>query len=286
MATLDPDPLSDLSHADALAMLAWQIDMGADEALLDAPLDRFALAEQEARGTKPENTPKPARVAAPPAAAAVAPPPAAGKTADQAVETARLAAAAAQDLAGLRAAMEAFEPCALRASARNFVFCDGMPQARVMIVGEAPGRDEDLQGKPFVGRAGQLLDRMFGAIGLSRAAEAPETGLYITNLLPWRPPQNRDPRPEEIAIYGHFLHRHVELIDPAFLILMGNYACKALLGRQGISRLRGTWAEAAGRPALPMFHPAYLLRKPHEKAKAWADLLSLQAKFTALEQNA
>jgi DNA polymerase len=148
-----------------------------------------------------------------------------------------------------------------------------------MIVGEAPGRDEDIQGKPFVGRAGQLLDAMLAAIGLSRTSDDAETSVYITNMLPWRPPQNRDPTPEEIAMLQPFVRRHVEIADPQVLVLMGNWACFGLLGKRGITRLRGSWEEALGRPALPMFHPAFLLRQPSEKAKAWADLLALKAKL-------
>ena len=148
-----------------------------------------------------------------------------------------------------------------------------------MIVGEAPGRDEDLQGKPFVGRAGQLLDAMFGAIGLSRRAEGPEHALYITNMLPWRPPQNRDPKPEEIAMMLPFVQRHVDLVQPDIVVLMGNSSCQAGLGKRGITRLRGQWHEAYGRPALPMLHPAYLLRQPQAKREAWADLLTLKARL-------
>ena len=168
---------------------------------------------------------------------------------------------------------------ALSELADNLVFGEGDPDARLMIIGEAPGRDEDLQGKPFVGRAGQLLDRMFGAIGLARESPAPEQAFYITNVLPWRPPGNRDPEPAEIAMLLPFLARHVALADPDFLVLMGNAACAAALGQRGILRLRGTWAEAFGRPALLMTHPAYLLRQPHAKREAWADLLSLRGRL-------
>jgi DNA polymerase len=147
-----------------------------------------------------------------------------------------------------------------------------------MIVGEAPGRDEDRAGKPFVGRAGQLLDRMFGAIDMGRAnADAP---IYITNVLPWRPPQNRDPKPEEIAMMRPFLLRHIALAKPEVLVAVGNHACQALLNKRGITRLRGQWAEAAGLPVIPMFHPAYLLRNTDAKREAWADLLSLKGRLT------
>jgi DNA polymerase len=256
---------------DAWAALAWQVELGADEAILDAPVNRFEL---EAKPAPPARTAAAAPSPVPPApAAAPAPDPAAGPA-----EAARLAAAATS-LPELRAALACFEGCELRHGARNLVFSDGHPGARVMIVGEAPGRDEDRLGKPFVGRAGQLLDAMFGAIGLSRTAEAPARALYITNMLPWRPPQNRDPTPEEISMLQPFVRRHVELADPEILVLMGNWACAGLLGKRGITRMRGTWEEVLGRPALPMVHPAFLLRQPAEKAKAWADLLSLQAKL-------
>ncbi|WP_425414325.1 uracil-DNA glycosylase [Salipiger mucosus] len=213
-----------------------------------------------------------------PAAVAQGPGPAAPvESGPDPVEQARAMAGAADSLEALREAIAAFEHCELKLGARSLVFCDGAPGARVMIVGEAPGREEDRQGKPFVGRAGQLLDRMLGAIGLSRAES-----VYITNVLPWRPPRNRDPKPDEIAMMTPFLARHIELIDPDLLVIMGNISCDALLGRRGITRLRGQWTEAQGRPALPMFHPAYLLRQPQLKREAWADLLELQAKMKAL----
>jgi DNA polymerase len=160
------------------------------------------------------------------------------------------------------------------------VFADGNPRARVLILGEAPGRDEDQEGRPFVGQAGQLLDRMFAAIGLGRTSADPETALYITNVLPWRPPQNRDPEPEEIAMLRPFVERHIELVDPALIVAMGNTPCQCLLGTKGIQRLRGNWAQALGRPVLPMTHPAHLLRNPAAKREAWADLLSLKGRLT------
>ncbi|MDG4649853.1 uracil-DNA glycosylase [Roseibacterium sp. SDUM158017] len=272
------------SH-DALAQLAWQVELGADEAILDAPVNRFDLPETARKAPAPA-APAPAAPAPAvpgPAAPAVVAPAAAvvdeKAVADAATALARDTAAAAGSLQDLQASLAAFEGCELRHGARNLVFSDGDARARVMVVGEAPGRDEDLQGKPFVGRAGQLLDAMFAAIGLSRHAETPEAALYITNMLPWRPPQNRDPTPEEIAILLPFVRRHVELADPEVLVLMGNWACQGLLGRRGIMRMRGTWDEAVGRPALPMFHPAFLLRQPAEKARAWEDLLSLKARL-------
>lgn len=254
---------SQFSPYDAVAALAWQVDLGADEAILDAPVDRYGLDK---------TAPKPAKAT---------PPPVVAEPTDPAV-LARQAAADASDLPGLHAAMAAFSGTDLREAARNCVFADGLPTARVMIIGEAPGRDEDREGRPFVGRAGQLLDRMFAAIGLSRTDPAPESAVYISNVLPWRPPQNRAPTPQEIAMFLPFLQRHIALADPDFLVLMGNTPCQALLGRTGITRMRGQWVEAADRPCLPMFHPAYLLRNPIAKREAWADLLALQSRLTAL----
>lgn len=243
----------------ALAALAWQIELGADECIADAPVNRYevpATAPKVAKSAKAAQTP-----AAPVEQNTVDP-----------VVVAQQVASAATDLDGLRAALAAYDHCELKRGARNLVFSDGVPGARVMIVGEAPGRDEDMQGKPFVGRAGQLLDKMLAAINLSR-----DESVYITNVLPWRPPQNRDPKPEEVAMMQPFLHRHIELANPDVLVVVGNHSCQALLGKRGITRLRGNWTEARGKPALPMFHPAYLLRNPAAKREAWADLLSLQA---------
>lgn len=248
-----PDPV-------ALAALAWQLELGADEAIGEAPVSRFEVA---------------VRVAPPPA------PPAPAGSSGEAPGTAALAAACG-DLAALRAAMAAFEGCALKRGARNLVFADGNPRARVMVVGEAPGRDEDLAGLPFVGRSGQLLDRMFAAIGLSRRAAEPRAALYITNVLTWRPPQNRDPSSDEVAMLLPFLHRHIELVGPEVLVVMGKAATQAVLATEtGIKALRGRWAAWRGVPVLPMLHPAYLLRDPEAKRLAWADLLTLRERLDA-----
>lgn len=245
-----------------LAQLQWQIELGATEAIGDVPVNRFALAE------------------APKTTATVHADAADGPTREiDPVAIAEQVSAAAQSLEALRDALAGFEHCDLRKGARNLVFSDGNPAARLMIVGEAPGRDEDIQGHPFVGRAGQLLDQMLAAIGMDRNSEDPGASVYITNVLPWRPPQNRDPKPEEVAMMLPFLARHIALADPDILVAMGNHACHALLGRRGITRLRGQWAEAFGKPVLPMLHPAYLLRQAHAKRDAWADLLSLKARL-------
>ncbi|WP_299130667.1 uracil-DNA glycosylase [uncultured Amaricoccus sp.] len=250
-----------------LAALAWLVELGADEAIAEAPTNRF-------------EAPK-AGPAAPPASPALAAPvPAAVADGAAADGGAAALAAACDGLPALRAAMAAFEGCSLKQGARNLVFADGNPRARVMIVGEAPGQDEDLAGLPFVGRSGQLLDRMFAAIGLSRTAEAPEDAIYITNLLPWRPPRNRDPAGNEAAMMAPFLFRHIELVRPEVLVLMGKIAVGAVLDTsERITQLRGRWADWRGIQTLPTFHPAYLLRAPIQKREAWADLLSLRARL-------
>ncbi|WP_347266959.1 uracil-DNA glycosylase [Paracoccus sp. (in: a-proteobacteria)] len=247
-----------LDGATALALLQWQAEMGADEPCLDAPLDRYG----------PEELITPA--------AAPAPAPAADLLA-----RAEALALAATTLPALAAAQEGFDGIELRKGARSFCFADGHAAARVMVIGEAPGEEEDRQGRPFVGRAGQLLDRMFAAIGLSRQAVDAEHALYIVNVLPWRPPGNRQPQPAEIALMLPFLRRHVELARPDVLVLMGNTPCAAALNRQGILKLRGQWTTGFGLPALPMAHPAYLLRTPLAKREAWADLLTLAARLDA-----
>ncbi len=252
------------------ALLEWQVELGVTDAILDAPVDRYAL-----EAAKP--APK-AEVAEP---KREAPPPIPQPVEVDVVGIARALAAGAADLAGLAAAMQGFDHCELKRGARSFVFSDGQPKARVMIIGEAPGRDEDRAGKPFVGRAGQLLDRMLDAIDMGRAREDAAQAVYITNVLPWRPPSNRTPDAAEIAMMLPFLERHIALTDPDVLVLMGNTPCQALLGRTGITRMRGDWVEVLGKPCLPMFHPAYLLRNPIAKREAWTDLLALKARLKA-----
>lgn len=252
---------SALDYWSAKALLEWQVELGATEALCEAPVNRYEL---EAPAPKSKEPQKPGMASPPPKPKPVDP-----------VAVARKLAKDAPALPSLRAALESFEHCELKQGARNLVFSDGQPGARVMVIGEAPGRDEDIQGKPFVGRAGALLDKMLGAIDLSR-----EKNVYITNVLPWRPPQNRDPQPVEIDMMVPFLQRHVELAQPEIIVLMGNISCQAVLGKRRITQLRGQWDQAWGKPVLPMFHPAYLLRQPMQKRAAWADLLELKARLS------
>lgn len=245
----------------ALAALAWQVDLGLAEVCGETPVDRYALE------ATPPKAPQPVAV--------VAEPP----VAQDAVSVARTVAARAGSLKALREALCAFDLCELKKGARNTVFADGNPAARVLVLGEAPGRDEDMEGRPFVGRAGQLLDRMFAAIGLSRTSPDPAAALYITNVMPWRPPGNRDPEAAEIAMMRPFVERHITLADPDVIVVMGNTPLLALTGQKGILRARGNWTEALGKPVLPMTHPAYLLRTPEAKREAWADLLALKARL-------
>ncbi len=252
----------------AVQALAWQADLGVTDPIGDTPLDRYDLPPEPAQ----KATVPPPMVQAP----ATLP-----HTGADPVAAAQSIADAAPTLDALRAALGAYDHCELKRGARNLVFADGNPAARVLILGEAPGRDEDREGRPFVGRAGQLLDAMFAAIGLARTSPVPATALYITNVLPWRPPENRDPTPAEIAMLRPFVLRHITLADPDLIVVMGNTPLSCLFGEKGILRARGHWRETLGRPVLPMTHPAYLLRTPEAKREAWADLLSLQARLRA-----
>ena len=283
--------MTDLSLApdDAAALLRWYVEQGLDEAIGEEAIDRFALP--------PPAAVPPAAPAAPPTGPAAAPQaptplrptpllqprPPVPLESPQLVEDARAVARQATSIAELEAAVRAFEGCALKRTAKNTVFADGVVGAPVMIVGEAPGADEDRLGKPFVGVSGQLMDRMFDAIGMSR-----ERNLYITNILFWRPPGNRTPTLAEQAICLAFTRRHIELARPKLLVLAGGTAVKAVLDTtEGITRLRGKWTtlhldDGTEVPALPTFHPAYLLRTPASKRQSWWDLLSLQKRLKDL----
>lgn len=286
------------SDGSAATLLAWYVAMGVDGVLEEEPQDRFAqvaarrAAAAEGRSEVPtEPAAALGRVSrdprnAAPGQATTFPSPALGRGAPTSPEeTERRAAdcaAAAGSLEELRAALGEFDGCSLRLTATNLVFADGRPGSRVMLVGEAPGREEDLQGLPFVGRSGQLLDRMLAAIGLSR------TDVYIANVVPWRPPGNRTPTPQESAACRPFLQRQIQLADPEFLICLGGAAAKELFGTaEGILRLRGRWRDhdtgTRTIRAMAMLHPAYLLRQPLHKRLAWRDLLALKAALAAAD---
>lgn len=261
---IDPNILTPEGWHAAIAALEWQMDLGVTEITGEDPVDRYALPDT-LKAAAAKTTAPPTPMIAP--------------TADPAA-AARAAASAAPDLAALRAALTSFEHCELKRGAKTTVFADGNPSARILILTEAPSRAEDQEGRPFVGRTGLLLDRMFTAIGLSRTSPDPATALYVTTTIPWRTPQNRDPSPEEIAMMRPFVERHIQLANPTLIVAMGNAACQCLLNASGSLRLRGQWAQALGRPVLPMIHPAYLLRNPAAKRDAWADLLSLKRRLS------
>jgi len=248
----------------ARAALEWQVELGADEALSEGPVNRFELVE------KVKAKPASAKVeAAPHVQSGYVEAPKI-----DAVAEARTAAEQAQDLGQLRAALDRFEHCELKRGARNLVFADGAAGARVMILGEAPDREGDREGKPFVGQSAALLGKMLGAIGLSL-----EESVYVSTVMPWRLLNQSGPSPDEIAMMRPFVARHVALAKPDILILMGNIACDAALGQRGITRLSGTWGEAFGLPVMPMFPPETLMRQPELKRAAWADLLEIKARL-------
>ncbi|HEY8871479.1 MAG TPA: uracil-DNA glycosylase [Stellaceae bacterium] len=285
MSSADPEgPGPPIPAASALALLEWQIAMGADEAIGEIAADRLAPPPPPPAAALPA-----AAVAAPrqPAVAAapsvVSPPGAFAESLAEAAQSARLVAAGAATIEALGALVAAFDGCPLKRTATTTVFMDGNPAAPVMIIGEAPGADEDRIGRPFVGRSGQLLDRMLAAIGLDR------TTVQITNVIYWRPPGNRKPTSAEIAACLPFVLRHIALARPQVVVLAGGTAASALLPlSEGITRLRGRWFDLAVPgldapvPTLPMFHPSFLLRAPERKREAWRDLLALKARLDVL----
>lgn len=272
------DTLSPQSGNDIVALLRWHLDAGVDETIGDAPVDRYA-APKAAASLQAEAKQAPALIVPKPAPRAPAPP----VTAKSGVSSAHLAQEA-KTLAELKAAVEGYDGCALKTFATRTVFADGNPEARVMVIGEAPGEDEDRQGLPFVGVSGKLLDRMLNSVGLDRAANA-----YITNIVFWRPPGNRKPTAEEIVQCMPFVQRHIELLDPALLLLVGGPSASTILANaQGITKLRGKWFEYESPglsrpiPTMATFHPAYLLRSPNQKRLAWRDLLVFKQKLDSL----
>jgi DNA polymerase len=268
-----------IPREDLAALLRWYVDQGLDETIGEEAIDRLAPVAPTlvAATAPPARAPTPLRT---PVAPPRAPVP---LESPQLVEDARALAERCTSLAELEAAVRAFEGCALKRTAKNTVFADGTPGAPVMIVGEAPGADEDRLGKPFVGVSGQLMDRMMAAVGLTR-----EGGFYITNILFWRPPGNRTPTLAEQAMCLAFTRRHIELAAPKLLILAGGVAAKAVLDTtDGIMRLRGKWAsyrlgDGTELPTMPTFHPAYLLRTPASKRQSWQDLLAIDRKLKEL----
>ncbi len=292
--------MTDRNRSDDAAALAWLVSVGADEAIGDEPIDRFRLGAMlpaaspqspppnlppQGGGTRIE-TSLPSKTlpleggglggggnipARPPLGT------------PEALATATALAAAARTLDELKAAIAGFNGLSLKATATNLVFADGNPQARLMLIGEAPGAEEDRRGVPFVGAAGQLLDRMLAAIGHDR------TDSYITNIVNWRPPGNRKPSPAEMTLCRPFIERHIALMNPAVIVLLGDTAAKTLTNKtEGITRLRGKWHSwsdpdsGANIPMLPTFHPAFLLRSPAQKREAWADLLAVKRKLAEL----
>ncbi|MFT5486530.1 MAG: uracil-DNA glycosylase family 4 [Paracoccaceae bacterium] len=279
--------------AEKKVLLDWYVAAGVDETIAEEPVNRFAAA-MAAAVAAPETSPASNDSAVHEAQTTFAPPGGTAPTAprpapkppqlqsrDAAVQTAQEVAAGCATLEELRAAFEAFDGCPLKETAMSFVFADGNPDARLMIIGEAPGGEEDRQGLPFVGPAGQLLDKMLAAIQLDR------TQAYITNILPWRPPGNRNPTDAEIAACLPFLERHIALAKPDLLVFVGGTAAKTLLRRtEGIMRLRGKWmayepASGDPVPARALLHPAYLLRQPAQKRETWNDLLDIKLRLDA-----
>ena len=273
-----------------IAALSWQVEAGADEALLDRPAfaDDMMVTTQQILANDEARSPAKIRDNAPTLntpATPIAP------SNDASIQKAQIAPPTSvvdltsiDTLAGLRSTLEAFEGCDLKRTASNLVFADGNPQAKIMIIGEAPGRDEDRVGLPFVGKAGQLLDQMLSSIHLSRE------DVYITNILPWRPPGNRTPTSEETDMMRPFLNKHIQLMAPDIILAVGGTSAKTMLSTStGIMKLRGKLThydsgDGVERPLLPMLHPAYLLRAPHHKHMAFADLVTLAHKAKELAQ--
>ncbi|MCF6321956.1 MAG: uracil-DNA glycosylase, partial [Rhizobiaceae bacterium] len=258
--------------------LHWYKHAGVDMALEDATVDRFAEFKKQMDARKDNTARTRPRLTTPLKSTSAQSPMSDAAIPDESVVAdARKQVKEAKSLEELREILAGFKGCNLRLGAKSMVFADGNPKAEIMLVGEAPGRDEDISGIPFVGRSGQLLDRMLEAIGLNR-----ET-VYISNVIPWRPPGNRTPTPQETEICRPFIERHIELVAPKVLILLGGASAKTLLNTtQGIVKLRGRWAKyktASGEiDCMPTLHPAYLLRQPAQKKLAWQDFLKIKIK--------
>ena len=281
--------------ADIRELLKFYADAGVDDAIEEQPVDRFAEFAARAPAATPAATPRPqafAQPATPPPARTPAsgmeergpprtPPLAAAVPDEGQILLARELAARATSLDELQQGMARFDGCNLKFTAKSLVFADGNPDGRLMLVGEAPGRDEDIEGKPFVGRSGQLLDRILAAIGIDRSSA------YIANVIPWRPPGNRTPTPQETEICRPFIERQIELANPEVLVTLGGPSAKVLLNTtEGVLKLRGNWRVHRTRsgkeiPVMPTLHPAYLLRNPAHKKLAWRDFLAVKDRLRA-----
>ena len=251
-----------LSYED---LLRWYLDAGVDEAIGETPVDRYALSAATSAAASAA------------VSASISSFPSTGAAGSSARGEAQARAKAAQTLDELRQALESFEGCALKETAQHTVFADGVPSAGVMVIGEAPGADEDARGLPFIGLSGQLLDRILKSIGLERTKN-----VYITNVIPWRPPGNRKPTPQEVETCLPFIARHIELVAPKVLVLFGGAAASALLGQPApIGQLRGRWHTYSSRniPTLATYHPAFLLRTPSHKREVWKDMLEVKRKL-------
>ncbi len=255
-----------LTRAQAKTIIEWQIDFGVSETIAERPVSCFDNGARRPR-------PSPAK-------------PESRKAPESRQPTTAQLAAACGDLDSLYRAIQDYEGCALRKTARNTVIADGDPAARVMVVGEAPGAEEDEIGRPFVGRSGQLMDEALALVALVRGAARPADAVYISNIVFWRPPGNRNPTPEEVDLLLPFTLRHIALAKPEILLLLGNVACQSLLrATEGITRLRGQWRELQPDkqeppvPVMPSFHPSFLLRTPRMKKFFWKDLLTLRERL-------
>lgn len=270
-------------------LIDWYVEMGITTAISHTPADHFKFVPLPAIGyaAAPKPVQKPVTRSTPLPSSPVVSSAPAGPSAPLNIPRSKMSqesrniANACQTLADLKEALGTFDACALKFSATNMVFSDGNPEAKIMLVGEAPGADEDREGIPFVGGAGQLLDRALATIGLNR------TNVYITNVLPWRPPGNRPPTPQEIAQCLPFVERHIALIKPKILILLGGVATKAILNdNDGIMKIRGQWrdytcpglegADGVTIRTMATYHPAFLMRSPSQKAQLWQDLMLIE----------
>jgi len=266
------------------AILQYQIDLGVDEAITANTFNRF-------KETKLQGQKKPERI--------LSPKPIQSKqrnnsllreqksssvdnTANEAKLVAQKLVSEVQTLDDLKNSIEAFNGCDYRETAINLVFADGNPKAKIMVIGEAPGQDEDKQGLPFVGRSGQLLDKIFSEAGLSRKSNDSSTAIYITNAVNWRPPGNKTPPPEVIDMFRPFIQKHIELVNPKILVLTGNSSCNAIINRGGIIGLRGKWIKDERYNIMPIVHPAFLLRNPKVKRDTWNDILKIKQKLLEL----